>query len=205
MAKTVFSSGTKVLSTFLNAIFSHTHNDGVDDGDCSKIDLDDANEVKGVLPLANVETHSHNGEVGQMSKIDPVEEIDGVTEGIWTATVLDFSTYPVTVNIPWRKEVSSVAGTPAKVTLFIPEFKFTNAASTESFDDIIISSSMPGNITPSAPCHFHVYVIDNNNGGLQGKMTLNGTMYIWKTEGNTSFGVGLKGLNATTIQYAAAP
>jgi hypothetical protein len=60
MAKTVFISGTKVLSTWLNSVFGsgaaggHVH-DGADaDGHAPKISLSDAANVSGQLPVANL-------------------------------------------------------------------------------------------------------------------------------------------------------
>jgi hypothetical protein len=54
MAKTVFSNGVKVLSAWLNSVYSHVH-DGVDsDGHCSKIDLASAAQVTGELPFTNI-------------------------------------------------------------------------------------------------------------------------------------------------------
>lgn len=60
MAKTLFSRGRVVTSAFLNAVFSHVHDGtGADDstntdGHASKINLTNAAEVTGILPLANM-------------------------------------------------------------------------------------------------------------------------------------------------------
>jgi hypothetical protein len=60
MAKTVFVSGTKVLSTWLNSVFGsgasggHVHDGGDADGHAPKISLSDAANVSGQLPVANL-------------------------------------------------------------------------------------------------------------------------------------------------------
>lgn len=60
MAKTVFSNGTVVTSSYLNTIFGsgagggHLHDGANDDGHCPKINLAAAAEVTGLLPQANV-------------------------------------------------------------------------------------------------------------------------------------------------------
>jgi len=56
MAKTTFSSGTIVLSAWLNSIFNanggegHRHDSQTEDGSCEKINLAAGAEVKGKLP-----------------------------------------------------------------------------------------------------------------------------------------------------------
>lgn len=58
MAKTIFSSGTIVLSAWLNSIFNanggqgHRHDSVDGDGSCEKINLAAGAEVKGLLPTS---------------------------------------------------------------------------------------------------------------------------------------------------------
>jgi hypothetical protein len=52
--KTTFVDGTIVEPAFLNAIFDHSHDGVDDDGHSAKINLAQAAQVTGLLPLQNI-------------------------------------------------------------------------------------------------------------------------------------------------------
>lgn len=122
MAKTVFANGTVVTHTFLNTIFGanaaggHKHDGGANDGSCPKVSLSTGAEVTGTLPFNMVEAHTHNGT--SSAKINPVDHVDGVSEGAVGLTFADtqFSAQQ-TASIWWRKETTPTASEPAFVTL----------------------------------------------------------------------------------------
>jgi hypothetical protein len=110
MAKTNFVDnngggmrGTQVLAAFLKSIFytggGHKHDGQDDDGHAQKISL--TTEVDGVLPLANMASHTHNGTqahlinlvthiTGKLSLLNQwasIEEFDVTFQGFASSTV----------------------------------------------------------------------------------------------------------------------
>jgi len=127
MAKTQFAKGAKIMTTWINSIFGngatggHRH-DGADaDGHCGKINLTNGTDVSGLLPPANLADHVHSGAGGQMSKVHPINHIDGV--GPFGAGIISMTGFSTSLSITYRFVVEDpkTVGLPKWINLYIPE------------------------------------------------------------------------------------
>ena len=209
MAKTTFVQGTIVQPAWLNSVFAHNHNAQDDDGHCPRINLTDAAEVSGVLPVANQVDHVHNGI--ERNKINPDSHILNCYPGMFSASFVGFTT-SIQVALSYRiNEYNPYTDPrfPKVVEVYIPEI-YGVSNSTQFY----ASGAIPANIRPAISGATGSCFVSVVNGGSvrQGVIHFNWdgsiTLSICQVSGSeiayNSSGwaaTGAKGIYATCIKY----
>lgn len=174
----------------------HLHDGNNFNGSSPQVDLTLAREVTGVLPLANMATHQHNGtqmakvRLGDALDVDgvlPVANVGGFTEGVFG---LQFSTSHFAVaqevTARWRIDSAKTAGFPSRVTLFLPALVATGANS-----GTLAATGTPAIVIASKNDTFVNMLVVNNGIAHHGSIRIN-------SDGSVAFNLAYNSSNLIT-------
>jgi hypothetical protein len=157
MPKTNFGIGTVVEPGWLNSVYAHAHDGENSDGHVAKINLTNASEVSGSLPVANQVDHVHDGT--ERAKVNPDTHLLGITPNQFLATV-EGVTGVTQITVSYRKYANvPITGFPVTVELYLPE---VTGLATGSYVQLSIGS-LPEDIRPSASRCCPLFVWNNSS------------------------------------------
>lgn len=187
MAKTLFSTGVRVTSAFLNSIFGtsggHRHDGADDDGHCDRINL--ATDVTGVLPFSAVGSHSHDGI--QASAIDLTSDVTGVldivnqwqTISTFDVEFLGFDTPLNVVCVGFVSDLSAVGWGLLRISKLLFMGRTGNSAATGMYAP---TGGIPADFCPIAGDLAVPTIVIDNNYFYPGviRITNDGYAQVWK-------------------------